>query len=568
MMKFIKFCRYLERLEAISSRLEMTDLLAELLDKLSIDEVDKGVYLMLGNLAPKFRKKEFNLAEKQVMKAIAKITGKDEKGILKAYKRTGDLGEVACRFVVWADNSKLTIVQIYERLKNIAEEGGEGSQDRKISDLAKLFGEIGAIEAKYIVRIILSKLRLGFSDKTILDAISVIERGDKTMRKDLDAAYQYYPDVGRLIKIVKRDGIKKLFSKIKIELGVPVLPALCQRLNSAFEIIEKMDEVGVEKKFDGTRVQIHFKKGRNGLLKTFTRNLDENSHMFVELFDIGEYLKAESVILDAEAVGVDEKTEKLLPFQLTVTRKRKHGIGEAANRVPLKFFVFDILYKNGKSLIDKSYGVRREILKNLIRENRVLAVDGVTRTKKTIVVHKLHEEFLQEGLEGAVVKKWGGQYLPGRQGWNWVKIKESEGKSGKLSDTLDLIVMGFYKGRGRRAKLGLGAFLAGIIDGDRILTIAKIGTGLADEQLISMQKKFDRLLVNEKPKEFGDVDKSLVPDGWVVPSMVVEVAADEITTSPVHSSGMALRFPRLIRIRADKDWSQATNTEEIKEMRG
>ncbi|MBU1071209.1 ATP-dependent DNA ligase, partial [Patescibacteria group bacterium] len=297
-----------------------------------------------------------------------------------------------------------------------------------------------------------------------------------------------------------------------------------------------------------------------------TRNLEESSHQFPELKNIHKWVKAKSLILDAEAVGVDPKTGKMLPFQETITRKRKHGIEDAASRVPLKFFVFDILYKNGKSLLDKTYEERRKILTTTVRKNNVLVVDEVVVTEKIDEVHKLHESFLKEGLEGAVVKKMDGRYLPGRQGWGWVKIKESEGETGKLTDTLDLVVMGFNRGKGKRASFGVGAFLGGVRKGEKILTLAKVGTGLTDEQFGELKKRLDKLVVVEKPKVY-EVLKILEPDVWVEPGLVVEVAADEITKSPSHTAGVALRFPRLVRFRDDKRVDQATSVEELMGIR-
>ncbi|MBU1256255.1 ATP-dependent DNA ligase, partial [Patescibacteria group bacterium] len=497
-----------------------------------------------------------------VVRAVAKATGKEADEVMESYKTKGDLGEVIKVILnqVQDDGGEnLTILEVHKKLKEIAEDGGEGSQDRKVVALAELLGRVDSVGAKFAVRIVLDKLRLGFSTKTVLDALSVMEVGDKSLRKRLDSLDQIHPDLGLLVKKIKEGGVEKAEREIEVEVGVPVESALCQRLNSAKEIIEKMGRVGVEKKFDGSRTQIHF---TNGILRAFTRNLEESSHQFPELKDMHKWVKAKSLILDAEAVGVDPKTGKMLPFQETITRKRKHGIEDAASKVPLKFFVFDILYKNGKSLLDKTYEERRKILTTTVRKNNVLVVDEVVVTEKTGEVHKLHEDFLKEGLEGAVVKKMDGRYLPGRQGWGWVKIKESEGETGKLTDTLDLVVMGFNRGKGKRASFGVGAFLGGVRKGEKILTLAKVGTGLTDEQFGELKKRLDKLVVVEKPKVY-EVLKILEPDVWVEPGLVVEVAADEITKSPSHTAGVALRFPRLVRFRDDKRVDQATSAEEL-----
>ena len=287
--------------------------------------------------------------------------------------------------------------------------------------------------------------------------------------------------------------------------------------------------------------------------------------MFPELKSMDKWVKADEVILDCEAVGYDRKSEKILPFQLTITRKRKHDVAETAKSVPLRFFVFDILSVDGKSLVGKPYFERRKILTEMVRENDTLVPDEYIKTKDAREIRRLHDKFLEEGFEGAVIKKWSGEYLSGRQGWNWVKIKEAEGTMGKLSDTFDLVILGYYYGRGKRTDFGIGAFLAGLKKGGKWVSIAKVGTGLTDEEFRGLKIRLDENKVKEKPKDYL-VSGALVPDVWVEPMMVVEVAADEITKSPNHAGGVALRFPRLIRFREDKNPKQTTTWKEVLEI--
>lgn len=565
-MTFKEYCEYLEKLEKLSSRLAITSLVVELLKRLRKDEIRVGIYLMLGELAPQYEAVRFAMADKMVVRALAEVSGEKIETLTKMYKQLGDLGLLAKETRTLVKKEENNLNEIYKILREIAEDAGEGSQERKVEKLAKLIGASEDLPRKYIARMVMGKLRLGFSDKTILDALSVLENGDKSARKTLDAVYQIRPDVGYLAEEVKEFGIKVTGRRVRAKVGVPVIPALCQRLNTADEIVEKMGEVGVERKYDGTRVQIHAtKKSSRWEIRTFTRNLEENSWMFPELDKLGEYLEATNVILDSEAVGYDKKTDKVLPFQVTITRKRKHGIEEASKSVPLRFFVFDILVKDDADLLNEPYEKRREILKKTIKKNEIAVVDETYKTQEASEVHKLHEHFLKEGYEGAVIKKWDGNYLPGRQGWNWVKIKESEGTTGKLTDTLDLIVMGYYRGKGKRSGFGIGAFLVGTLKGEKILTIAKIGTGLSDKTFRDLKKRLDALVISTPPKQY-EVNKGLVPDVWVDPEIVVEIAADEITKSPIHTAGVALRFPRLIKFRDDKGYKDATTLEEVKKI--
>ncbi len=566
-MKFIELAEIFRELENTASRNTMTEILANLLKNVDESEVKPLIYLSLGQLGPSFARVQFNLAEKQVQKSLASGFVVTEERVGKLYKQLGDLGVVAEKLSEMqpSERGEGDVSGVYRRLMEIAGDEGAGSQERKIEGLARLIQKMESLSARYVVRIVMGKLRLGFSDKTILDAISVMERGDKSLKDQLELAYQIKPDIGQLVEDIKKKGIERAMVEIEATLGIPISPMLCQRLKSPKEMVKKMGEVAVEPKFDGLRAQIHFRRGGKGFVRVFTRNLEEVSHMFPELAKMGEDVSADELVLDSEAVGFDPTTKKMLSFQMTITRKRKHGIGEQAEKVPLKFFVFDVMYKNGKSLIDKTYEERRRILKETIKDKRLLVVDDYWTTDEAEKIEKTHRELLKQGLEGVVVKMLGSKYVPGRTGWRWVKMKEVEEAKAKLSDTLDCVVMGYYAGRGKRSIFGLGAFLVGVRRGDEVVTIAKIGTGLSDEQFREMKKRLDRLIRTTRPKEYV-VDKNLYPDVWVDPGLVVEIAADEITRSPIHSGGVALRFPRLVRFRDDKSLNEVTSVEEVRTM--
>lgn len=566
-MLFREFAEYLEKLEKISSRLEITSVLAELISAMEVEESGVGIYLTQGQLGPIFDNREFSMAGKMVVRAIALAFGKDIAEIEKRSKALGDMGELVLSLENKNEVWKMSLLDVFEKLKEVAYFEGTGSQELKVNKLAELIVKTSSLEGKYVVRMVMGKLRLGFSEKTVFDALSQIESGSKSLRKELDRVYQLYPDSGEIVKVFKGLGSEGL-RNIKVTVGVPIVPALCQRLNSYEEIVKNMGVVAIEPKYDGTRVQIHFKKIKNSknqnevIIKSFTRNLEESSAMFPELKKMAEYTSAEELILDCEAVGYDPKTGRILNFQETITRKRKHGVEEAAASVPLRFFCFDVLFCNGESMLSKNYFERREILKKVILKNDTLVVDEFVKTNESVELEEIHTKFLEDGYEGAVMKMWSGEYLPGRQGWNWVKIKEAEGTSGKLSDTFDLVVLGYYYGKGKRTGFGMGAFLAGLKKGDNWVSIAKIGTGLTDEEFKELRKRLDVLQLKEKPINCL-VENTLNPDVWVTPKVVVEIAADEVTKSPLHSGGLALRFPRLVRFRDDKNIEQSTTWDEV-----
>lgn len=562
-MKINKLSEYLQKLEKTSSRLKITEILAELYKEADKKEVDKMTYLILGRLAPQFESIIFNVAEQMMIDALAQVYAKDKKEIKEIYKQKGDLGNVAFSLSK-NKTSKLTVLDVYQSLVDIANEEGEGSVERKVNGMANLLDSLDSLSAKYVTRIPIGKLRLGFSEKTILDALSWTKNKDKSLKKELEQAYFVVPDAGRVARKFLGGGLKS-FKNLSPEVGVPVLPMLAQRLKSPKEMIEKMGEVSVEPKLDGLRIQIHYKSGSKGFVKSFTRNLNETSWMFPELHKIAKSIKAKEIILDGEAIGVDEETKKLANFQTTMTRRRKHDIDKISHSVPISFYVFDVLMVNGKNQMHKTYLERRKVLQKHVKDIKPIKIVEYRLTDDPKEITKLHKEYLKKDLEGVIVKNQDGEYVPGRTGWRWVKMKEVEEAEGKLSDTVDCVVMGYTRGKGKRAEFGIGQFLAGIRQKDKFKTITKVGTGLTDEQFREMKKRLTKLQVKEKPKEY-EVHKDLEPDFWVAPSLVVELAADEITKSPKHTAGYALRFPRLIRFRDDKSPNQATTVKEIKSI--
>ncbi|MBP9670046.1 ATP-dependent DNA ligase [Candidatus Woesebacteria bacterium] len=597
-MKFSRLAEYFGQIESTSLRNAKTVILADILREAEEGEVDKLVYLALGGLRPEFDRLEFNLAEKMILRAVAQSVGKLVGEIESEYQQVGDLGELVVKFSNRKfSDSQMTIGQAYESLEKIASDSGSGSQERKVSGLAKIIKMMDPQSAKYIVRMVAGKLRLGFSDKTVIDALSYLENGTKDFSDRLETAYQMRPDPGYLAQRVKAVGVTKAIETMSIQIGTPIVPALAQRLKTPVEMIRKMGKVIVEKKFDGTRVQIHFSRkedkgselgarkfGTMGTgsqasmfesveekpefwVRTFTRNLDESSSMFPELQRIADQIKADEVILDSEAVGYDPNTGKMVPFQMTITRKRKHGIEEASDTVPLRFFVFDIMYRDGKSLIGLPLHERRKILSEVIGAGEVLKVDEYIETDDPDELREYHKKQLEAGLEGALVKQIDGTYMPGRTGFNWVKFKEAEDSRAKLSDTIDVVIMGYYLGKGKRSGFGLGAFLVGVKHGEKVVTLAKVGTGITDEIFKDLNERLQTIKCDTQPSEY-EVPKTLEPDVWVEPNIVVEVAADEITISPTHSAGYALRFPRLVKFRDDKSVGQITTLEEIKTMLG
>lgn len=585
-MNFTELSSCLSELEKTSLRNKMTTILAELFKKSLASEIDKVCYLSLGLLAPKYEGVEFNMAEKMVIRALAVALKEPPGKITKIYKKLGDLGEVIYKLKTKTQMSNLSVSCVYERLWEIAQESGEGSVERKINKMAELLTELEPLSAKYVVRIPINKLRLGFSDMTILDALSWMAKGDKSLRPELERAFNVLADIGKIARVFKIKGIKGI-KGIKSEVGIPIRAAKAERLPNAQKILEKMEgQCALEPKYDGFRVQIHLDKTRKFKLKEeanlsflegrgkffvriFSRNLENTTYMFPDVVEAAQKLKVKSAILDGEAIAFNPKTGKFLPFQETVQRKRKHGVGEKAKEIPLRVFVFDVLYLNGKGFLDKPFRQRRKLLEEILQKSKG-EEKGIVLTKQKVVnkpeeFEEFFKEVVNEGLEGLMAKKLDASYRAGARDFTWVKYKA--GMKSELADTIDCIVMGYYRGRGKRAGFGIGAFLVSIHSKGKFLTTSRIGTGLTDEQWREMYKRCEKLKIKEKPKEYV-VDKNLNPDVWCRPELVVEIEADTITKSPIHTAGLALRFPRLKKFRDDKNPQQATSIKELKKLAG
>ena len=599
MMNTQEFSAYLEKLEKTASRLTMTEILADFFSQVDLASVQSACYLLQGGLVPQYQSLEFQLSEKMILRALARVesfppattvgsadlfgqvdTNQELVAVTQLYKESGDLGQTAQKVLALRKSKTelLSLLTFFQALKSIALESGQGSQERKLLGLIALLKQVDPLTARYVVRIILGKMRLGFSVATILDALSWVFAGDKSLSPILERAYQKRADIGLLAKEyltlvrqkVTEQTLIDFLQKQKVLVGVPVMPALCQRLNSAGEIIDKLGEVIAEPKYDGLRLQIHYwRDAQNQIqIKAFSRSLDDMTRMFPELTALAKNLTCQACILDSEAIGFNPQTHELKTFQETITRKRKHDIGERVSTTPIKFFVFDLLALDEQSLIDLPLNQRRKLLIKVLTNSPVAEVTQAIKTNDPQLLHQFHEKMLAQKLEGAVIKKADSSYISGRKGWRWVKIKESEGTTGKLNDTLDLVVMGYYSGKGKRAQFGLGAILVGILDNqDEILSISKIGTGMTEDLLGELKRRADQLAVKTRPPLYQMVDKSLEPDVWLEPGLVVEVAADEITRSPAHQAGVALRFPRLVKIRDDKDWSAATTVAELSDLK-
>ncbi len=575
-MFFKTVAHVFEQISIVSSRTEITKLLAELLSKASAHEAACICNFSLGMLRPSYQGgTQFNMAEKSLIKVVAGLLNLPVDTVAKRTKELGDLGLVIDAYGGWHTDKEVTLLQVNQKLLELEAIGGTGSQEEKYSHVLQLLQELDSLSAKYVIRIILGKLRLGFSDMTLVDALSWMEKGDKSLHKEIENAYNICADIGYIAHTIKEKGINSL-QHMHSQIGIPIRMAAAERLPDPQAVFEKLGHSVAQPKLDGFRLQIHLDKTdpKKPFIKLFSRNLLDMTHMFPDVAQEFMKLDVKELICEGEAIAYDPNTGVFVPFQETVKRKRKHGIEEAASEYPLQVFLFDILYLNGQDLMDRTHHQRREALVDLIQSYVGLKIQIIPEIPINSV-QDLESYFLKNidaGLEGVMVKKINSTYQPGKRNFNWIKLKRIT--QGHLEDTIDCVVLGYYYGSGKRAAFGIGAFLVGIYNKrkDHFQTIAKIGTGLTDEEWVALKNKADSLKVEEKPINI-ECPKELFPDVWVYPTIVCTILADEITISPLHTAGkteqhlgFALRFPRFIEYRLDKTPEQSTSPDEIKEM--
>ncbi|MGB9937822.1 MAG: ATP-dependent DNA ligase [Methanobacterium sp.] len=581
-MNFEDFTLILERIENTSSQNEMIALLASLFKNLGAEEIDKVCYLVLGRIAPQYQEINLGLSEKTVQSAISLASGASKEYVKEKTRKIGDIGEVASEMVQNRENpfknyfdhsGLLSVNDIFNGLMKIASTGGKGSQEIKKKTLASMFIEADEVGRKYIARLAEGTMRLGIGDMTILNGLSVAFFGSKREKSELEHAYNISSDIGLIAKVLKTDGIKGM-NELEITLFRPIKSMLAQRVSKFEDIKKKIGsrDISAEEKFDGERIQAH-KDGEN--IKLYSRRLTDVTSQFPDLVEnIKRYVKVDKAILDGEAMAYDFKNDLFGSFQILMRRRRKYDIKEYRKKIPIRYMLFDVLYVDGESFLQKSYPERRGKLEKLLEESMYIALADRKVSSDLDTIDEFFQECINKNLEGIVCKSCADNsyYKAGGRDWTWIKWKKEY--MTKLSDTLDLVIIGAYSGRGRRSGT-YGALLCAAYnyEKDTFETVTKLGTGFSDQQLSDMPEKLQDARVDKIPAR-AVVTKEMEPDFWFTPKYVVEVLGSEITKSPVHTCnwnkqeklGLALRFPRFIKWREEKSPEQATSTEEILQM--
>lgn len=560
-------------LEGISGRNEMTRVLAELLEHTPKSELPLLVYMTQGKLRPDYEGVELGLAEKLALRALVSASGLSQEKVYSTYVKLGDLGSAAEELLKNKSQGTLfseglTLKRVYDTLLRVARQSGSGSVEAKLRELASLLNDATPLEARFIMRTVTGELRLGVADYTVLDAAATAFLGGKQARGPLERAYNVHPDLGFVVASVASKGAKGI-EGVGVEVGVPIRPMLAERLSSADAIVKKMGDkrVTAEYKLDGERLQIHKEGGKVSL---FSRRLEVITSHYPDATElVAKHVRARRAILEAEVVAINEDTGEYLPFQELMHRRRKYGIEQAIADYPVALNFFDILLAGSADLTGKPYTFRRKKLVELVEATERTRLVPATTTSDPKEIEQFMEEAIENGCEGLVVKDPGSSYRAGAREFAWIKLKR-EYRS-ELTDTIDLVVVGAFHGRGRRAGR-YGTYLLATRDEARdvFTSVAKVGTGFSDQDLEKIPKLLKPYESSVKPP---GVESNMVPDVWFRPHMVIEIIAAELTLSPIHTAamgrirpgaGISLRFPKFTgKVRGDKGPEDATTVEEI-----
>ncbi len=559
-------------MEATTKRLELTQYLVDLFKQTPPEIVAKIVYLIQGKIRPDFEGIELGVAEKLAIRAISKSAGIPIKKITTVYAEDGDLGRTAAKMMEQKTQTTflkqdITAERVYETLYKIARLEGARSQDMKMKYISSLLNDATPQEAKFILKILMGTLRLGIADNTVMDALAVAYTGSKENREKLEAAYNVSSDLGRVAESIANNKLAGL-EDFHVRLFSPIRPMLAERVKSESEAIEKLGkEFAAEYKLDGERVQIHLSGDK---IVLFSRRLENITNYYPDIIEkIPKALKTTDVILEAEAVAINENTGEFLPFQELMHRRRKYDIAKIVEQYPITVNLFDIMYLNGKELLNSTYEQRRKKLEEITIENEFVKITQKTIIRSENEVEDFLENAINAGCEGLMLKVLDAPYRAGARGSNWLKLKREY--RNELGDSLDLVVIGAFFGRGRRTgKYGTLLLATYNQERDTFDSICKVGTGFTDESL----DQFYQILSNKVTlKKNPRIDSGMEADVWFEPELVIEIVASEITLSPVHTtardairkgSGLALRFPKFTgKIRTEKAPEDASTDQEV-----
>ena len=571
-MKFSIISDAFQQMEATSKRLELTDILVKLIQEIPEDVIAKAIYLIQGKLRPNFEGVELGIAEKLVMRAMSKSSGIPLKKIEDDYNKGGDLGQTAENILqqkiqTTFASEVITLEKVYDTLFKISKLEGKGSQEMKMKYVSSMLNDATPQESKFILKILLGTLRLGIAENTVMDALAIAFTGKKENREIIENAYNVSSDLGKVAEVISTRGVEEI-EKFQIKLFSPIRPMLADRIKSGEETVEKFQEkFAAEYKLDGERAQIHKQKDK---IEIFSRSLEIITSYYPDIVEkISKLIISEDVILEAEVVAMNSNSGDFLPFQELMHRRRKYEIEEAVTKYPITVNFFDVLFSEGKNCMDMRYEERRELLEKIIKQDDFARLIPMSIIESKEQVLEVLENSINSGCEGLMLKHLDSTYRAGIRGSNWLKLKREY--QNELGDSLDLVVVGAFFGKGRRTgKYGTLLLSTYNDEEDVFPSICKVGTGFTDESLDQLYQILSpKVTLKKNPRIVSEMEA----DVWFEPELVIEIVASEITQSPIHKTaldkikegtGLALRFPKFTgKIRTEKNSEDASTDEEV-----
>tara|TARA_Y100000310_G_scaffold328062_1_gene395481 strand:- start:24353 stop:26059 length:1707 start_codon:yes stop_codon:yes gene_type:complete len=555
-MRYQKLAQLYEDLSSTTKRLEKIDILSKFLKHL--DEKDRDVmYLLLGDIYPEYDERRIGISNQLAINAISKATGTEKQDVVKLWKSLGDLGQVSGELTKNKTQSTLsshtlTTEKILTNMRKLPELVGSGTVSKKLALITELLTSASPIESIYVTRTLIGDLRVGIKESTVRSALSkAFFKNPKENEEFVQRAIDKTNDVAAVFDLSKK-GILKDLEKASLEVGKPIKAMLAQKVLTIEEGFKALGKpCAIEYKYDGFRVLIH--KGGKGEINLFTRRLENVTKQFPEVIEyIDKYIKGKSFIIDSEAVGFDSKTKEYQPFQNISQRiRRKYNIEEIQKKLPVEVNAFDILYYNGKSLLNNSFEKRTKLLREIITKKQYKVIPSkLLITDNAKKAEEFYKKALKDNQEGVMMKNLKAGYQPGRRVGHMLKIKPEE-------KDLDLVITGGEYGTGKRSGW-LSSFILSCKKDEEYLEIGKMGTGIKEkeEEGISFKElteKLKPLITEEKGKNVK-----------IKPKIVVSITYQEIQHSPNYNSGFALRFPRLTALRPDKPLNEVASLEEVR----
>jgi DNA ligase-1 len=539
-----------EKLEATTKRNAKVDLTSAFLKALNPEEVEPAVSMLLGRAFPKWDQRDLEVSWATLSNILNQLTKADWNIFREAFSKTGDVGAAAEALVeqnrvkrqttLFGDTT-LTILKVRETLEAMAETTGQGSRERKERLLTTLLGAASPLEVKYLIKILIGDMRTGFNEGLMELTVS---KAFSIPLKLVQEATMLTGDIGEVAALAKAKGEKGL-EAVGFKLFKPVKPMLAQTAADVREALEELGgEAAFEYKLDGARIQIH-KAGDT--VRIFSRRLTDVTDSLPEIVEqVRNEAKAKEAIVEGEVIAIGADGNPMLFQHLMRRFRRVHEIEEMTKEVPVKLFLFDVLYVDGQSLISMPYVERRKKLTETA-PNTPLTEQIITKDPEE--AERFLREAMSNGHEGLVAKKLESPYTPGVRGKRWFKVKP-------VLESLDLVIVAAEYGYGRRHDWLSDYYLAARdAETGRFFPVGKTFKGLTDAEIMDITQRLKELTLSEEHRRVT-----------VVPKIVVEVVYNEIQKSPKYECGMALRFARITRVRDDKTPEEADTIQKVQEI--